>query len=236
MPYSNSHSYIFVAIPKTGTSSVVSTLKKIHKTHGGSLLLASGEIDHEFLEKYQFNKALKGRTMRVKHLSALQLKYILGENYNRYFSFTLVRNPWARTVSQYHYCHVDFMPSKAEMAKRKPNRKFHQQSFDKWITNRWKLWKKNSAVYRSQHSMIANKNRQVIIDYVGKLETIQDSLNHVCEQVDLPSQNVAHVNKTKKIHYSEMYTDKLRDMVHEMCSEDIEHFNYKFENKSSFVA
>jgi len=176
MPYSNSHSYIFVAISKTGTSSVVSTLKKIHKTHGGSLLLASGEIDHEFLEKYQFNKALKGRTMRVKHLSALQLKYILGENYNRYFSFTLVRNPWARTVSQYHYRHVDFMPSKAEMAKRKPNRKFHQQSFDKWITNRWKLWKKNSAVYRSQHSMIANKNRQVIIDYVGKLETIQDSL------------------------------------------------------------
>lgn len=233
MPYSNSHSYIFVAIPKTGTTSTVSTLKKIHKAHRGKLLLANGEVDRKFVKKYKFDEALKGKTRRIKHLSALQLKYILGEKYNQYFSFTLVRNPWARTVSQYHYSHVDFMPNKAKIAKTKPNRKFHELSFDKWIKNRWKSWLKNNTPYRSQRSMISDKYQRVIIDYVGKLETIQDSLDHVCEQVGIPSQNVEHVNKTKKIHYSEMYTDELRDMVHEMCFEDIEHFNYRFENKRS---
>ncbi|MCX2978879.1 hypothetical protein EYC82_16095 [Halieaceae bacterium IMCC11814] len=76
---------------------------------------------------------------RAKHLSAVQIKYILGEaEFNRCFKFTLVRNPWARMISRYFYTHVEAEPRLLEKLRWGTTRDFHDLDFDAWLGKRWK--------------------------------------------------------------------------------------------------
>ena len=231
MPWSDHQSYVYVAIPKTGSTSTVATLKKLHRKHGGKLLLQTEKVDRAFRNKYGLNSIGDKQPGKAKHLSALQLKYILGKRYDRCFRFTMVRNPWARTVSRYHFHHVDFMPSEEEKIRRGTSRKFHNLNFEEWVEKRWKRWRTKKSRYRTQLSKIVDKDGQILVDYIGRLETFQDSFNHICDQLRLPHIETEYRNWTKKEHYSELYNNRIRDMVHEMCAEDIDYFNYEFEQR-----
>lgn len=231
MPWSNLHSYVYVAIPKTGSTSTVSTLKKLHQLHGGELLLQDEKVDADFRKRYKLNEIGDKQPGHAKHMSALQLKYVIGDRFNDCFKFTMVRNPWARTVSRFHFHHVDFMPNEEERIRRGTKRKFHELKFEEWLENRWKRWKANKSKYRSQLNKLVDKDGQLLVDYIGKLEDFQKSFDYVCDQLGLPHLPTQHSNWTKKIHYSEMYNNTTKDIVSEMCQEDIDYFNYQFETK-----
>lgn len=78
MTYSDSHKFIFIAIPKTGSGSI-----------------------QKYLEKFG------NRSRRVwyeNHATIAQIKEKLGEDrWNNYFKFTFVRNPWDRAVSLFYW-------------------------------------------------------------------------------------------------------------------------------------
>ena len=56
MPWSDSHSYVYVAIPKTGSTSTVATLKYMHEQHGGELLLQNEKVDATFRHRNNLDK------------------------------------------------------------------------------------------------------------------------------------------------------------------------------------
>ena len=241
MPYSDSHRYVHIRVPKTGSTSVSRLLEDFHEQYGGSRLLKSELVDKAFRKKYGLNAIGDRRPKRAGHLSALQLHTILGEKYQEYFSFSFVRNPWARTVSRYHYTHIDNFPSEAEIAaKRKrgnigPLRKFHSKTFEEWV--KWKhglhLVKRMSPNYflansGNQICKLCDTSSNVIVDFVGKLENFEQDLEVICERIGFPIDSVPHRNKTSHAHYTEYYNDKTRKMVEEMCGMDIERFGYRF--------
>ena len=73
MIISHKHKFIFIAIPKTGTSSVESKLKSL------------SEVNVDVFNKHDY------------------LCQITDFNIDKYFSFTFVRNPWDRHLSTYFY-------------------------------------------------------------------------------------------------------------------------------------
>ena len=75
MPYSKKFNFIQVAIPKTGTTSLASALKKIDP----NMTLLKNKVTPEYREKYHLNEIKDPKPGREKHLSALQIKYILGD-------------------------------------------------------------------------------------------------------------------------------------------------------------
>jgi len=86
MIISPSEKYIFIHIPKTAGRTVTAALLKC-KGQGFCSIRDSDGIDHEILT----------------HSGALQMQGILGNDYKKFFRFSVVRNPWDRMVSLYHF-------------------------------------------------------------------------------------------------------------------------------------
>jgi hypothetical protein len=214
MPYSPSHNYVHVAIPKTGSTSLVRALQNLHARDGGSLELYRGEVTSRFRRKHRLNELGDSRPGRAKHLSALQLKKILGvEQYESCVSFSIVRNPWARLASRYFYTHVENEPSPAEKRRRRTRRTFHDLSFDAWIERHWKA--RRGREYRNQVDKLTDLDGQVIVDFVGRLETFQESFDEICARLGVEKLPILHVNGTGKSHYSHYYSDRTKEIVKE---------------------
>ena len=85
---SDKHKCIFVHIPRTGGSSIETVLwpRKEEKD------LWQG-FTSRFNNEYQ--------TDGLQHLYARNIRKAVGDRFDRYFKFTIVRNPWDKAVSSY---------------------------------------------------------------------------------------------------------------------------------------
>jgi len=86
MIISPAEKYLFIRIPKTAGTAVTAALLKC-KGQGFCSIRDGDGIDHEILT----------------HSGALQMQGILGNDYRKFFRFSVVRNPWDRMVSLYHF-------------------------------------------------------------------------------------------------------------------------------------
>tara|TARA_R100000278_G_scaffold29947_1_gene27606 strand:- start:46543 stop:47106 length:564 start_codon:yes stop_codon:yes gene_type:complete len=68
------------------------------------------------------------------------------------------------------------------------------------------------------------------MDYYIRFEKLHEDLQAVCDLLGLPCDlsQLPHEKKTKHKHYTEYYTDKMRDKIAEDCKADIDFFNYTF--------
>lgn len=228
MPYLPSLGLVYVAIPKTGTTSITRALIDTSPSKD-SVQLLTEFVDRDFRKKYNLDQIGDKKPGRAKHLSALQLKYILGEReFARCTKFTVVRNPWARMVSIYFFTHVEHEPSATEKRRRHTSRTFHNKDFESWIE---KVWSRHNSGERknSQLAKLVDLEGNLLVDHVGRLEDVQTTLDWVSSRAGIEPINMLHVNGTRKGHYSQFYNEETRAMVAEICRQDIEYFGYQFE-------
>jgi hypothetical protein len=100
-----------------------------------------------------------------------------------------------------------------------------------------------------QTQMVCSEDGQLLVDFVGKFEQLQQDFEHVCAQLGIEKSKLPHVNSSDKksrelrrkfknfIHrndetelrsYVDFYDDETRDLVARMYQSDIEMFNYRF--------
>jgi hypothetical protein len=229
LPYLDTVGLVYVAIPKTGTTSVTRALHDICQP-GDSLKLVKDEIDASFRKQYHLDDIGDNKPGRAKHLSALQLKYILGDaEFARCTKFSVVRNPWARMVSRYFFTHVEAEPSDEEKQRRGTTRKFHNKDFERWVD---RIWKRHNAGKRKagQLAKLVDLDGQLLVDHVGRLENVQVTLDWVSQRLGIAPMQMPHVNGTRKGHYAQYYNASTKEMVAEICRQDIEYFGYRFED------
>ena len=145
------------------------------------------------------------------HRTALQLrefivKNCIGVEYDDLFKFGFVRNPWDRFVSLYSHYHDGNTVSFADFVRHA----------------RIPL----PSQLRSQVAYLQDGNGNLLVDFVGRFENLQDDWEHVCgvvgEQFTLP-----HLRKGyHRGHYKEYYTIELWDAVAALYAEDIEMWEY----------
>lgn len=252
MPYSEQLGLIFVAIPKTGSSSLVNALKTLQSPHGQELQLLREFVDKPYRKRYKFNEIGDPKPGRTKHLSALQIKYVLGqEEFDRCLKFSVVRNPWSRILSRYFFNHVDAEPTAEQKRKRHTSRRFHNLDFETWLTRRWRRNKLTRLPRKliprrayndgrlpvdpvgrfssNQIHKLVDQDGRIIVDHIGRLEQVQDTLDWVCSKTGTDRIEMPHINGARRGHYASFYNQRTREMVEEMCQEDIAYFNYQFE-------
>jgi len=200
MIVSRKHQFIFLGINKTGTTSVEKALDTYKNRYFQKYL----RIKHNIINK--------GKPA-FKHNPALNAKKLVGDRvWNKYFSFTFVRNPWARTLSEY--------------SKHRHNSELSlKDGFTEWVLagGNW-LAKENTM-----KSFVSDNSNNIIVDYIGKLENIESDLTKICEKIGIDPITLPHSNTTSnKQPYQEIYTDETRKIVTEWVAEDAEMFGYEF--------
>ena len=181
---------------------------------------------------------------RLAHLTAAEYVacgYLTAEEFASYFKFSFVRNPWDRMVSEYKYrgypVKIDF---KTYLFRRLPP----------------PGWTDNYRHIMPQHDFLYHESGRLLVDFVGRYETLQADFDRLCARIGLPPTPLPRVNRSledqrpmsfrelrKRLrravhsrerehtfaHYREYYDDESREFVGQLFRKDVEAFNYSFD-------
>ena len=165
------------------------------------------------------------------------------EEFDCYFKFTFVRNPWSRIFSAYNFLkkggvnEADRRWAAANLAS--------YRNFDDFI----KRWLKISSIEQYNHLrshihlrpqyefLCFPYKHQLSVDFLGFFENVQDDFEYIKNKLSLDANlALSHENKTapddKQLDYRDFYTNETRDIVAEVYKKDIELLGYNFDNSS----
>ena len=70
----------------------------------------------------------------------------------------------------------------------------------------------------------------ILMDYIGKLETLSDDWKVISKRLSIMAE-LPHKNRNSdKMHYSEYYNEKTKEIIRKKFTIDIEHFEYEFDS------
>ncbi|MCG9973012.1 sulfotransferase family 2 domain-containing protein [Christiangramia crocea] len=207
---------IFIHIPKTGGSS-------INKFLSGGVALNWVAPDYDLLYGW-----CPERKIHMQHATPFQLLstgLVTPEQWNTYFKFCFVRNPWERALSDYLWMMKDT---------------HIKDSFKNFILKKGRfkrvLLDDSRKAYRGDHldpQHIFAKPDNGDLDYIGRFENFSEEMAKICEILDIPNRFSEHEKKsdTMPSHYSLFYTGSQRKLIEENYQEDIQLFDYSFEEQ-----
>jgi hypothetical protein len=141
------------------------------------------------------------------------MNHIGEKTYDESFIFTTVRNPYSRAVSIYKHHSWDSIKTFSDFCKAIIKNDYPSRSA-KWHSSTL-----------TEH--IFDKGT-LKVDFVMKLENIEEDFNTVCDKIKIPYEEIPHKNKSKHKHYTEYYNYETRGMIEQKYARDIDYFGYKF--------
>jgi hypothetical protein len=186
---------------------------------------------------------------RLSHLTAAEyvsLGYLTQQQFDSYFKFSFVRNPWDRIVSEYKYRRFPVrMDFKTYLFRHLPAAGFSDQY----------------THIIPQYDFLFDERGRLLVDFVGRYESLQTDFDEVCGRIGIPATPLPHANRSgeakpplrtlndvKKLlrrwlwnlerrhtfpHYSQYYDEESREFVAHLYRKDIEAFGYSFESPPS---
>lgn len=167
----------------------------------------------------------------VPHSTITDYQLMFGAKlFKSYFKFTIVRNPWDRFVSAYFFLKQGGFDSIDRSILTPILAKF--PSFDKFVEflyshREYMRW----THFLPQSTWIQTPLGNIPIDYMGKLETLDESMKVISSELGLghvpllPRTN----SSLRDQDYRHYYTRKTRDMVAELYRKDIKLLGYRFD-------
>jgi len=150
--------------------------------------------------------------------------------YKRYFKFAFVRNPWDRLVSSYFFLRKGGMdPQDAAWAEQNLRQFEDFGSFVRGCVNEENI--QTWVHFLPQHYFICNQDGKVMVDFVGRMETMEKDFSYVAGRLGC-DKKLAKVNAGNNRHYSDHYDEETREIVRRVYARDIELFGYSFEDEA----
>lgn len=162
---------------------------------------------------------------RLAHLTYgeyTKFHYISKKLFQKYFKFSICRNPYARTFSLYKYTTNQTI------------------SFDSFVLNLKEKFSKEEHFWfiRPQTDFIFKKNGGLAIDFLGKLETIDKDFMYIRKRSRLKAFNLSKRNISKAKARDNFEINSVEDikkslsrkainLIVELYGRDFELLNYK---------
>jgi len=166
---------VFVHVPKAAGQSIENfLLDELGKTRGpqGAPYLLRPNQDPD-----------KG-PKRLAHLLAgdyVKYNYMTQEQYQDWFSFSVVRNPWSRVVSFYKFRGFSSLVS-----------------FTTFVKDYLPLYFKNEFwFFRNQADFIYNDQDELLVDYLGKMEQLDSDFAYIANSLDIPFKKLPRSNTSE---------------------------------------
>jgi chondroitin 4-sulfotransferase 11 len=152
------------------------------------------------------------------------------DDWDEYFKFAFVRNPWDRLVSWYSM--VTTMPRDGNELWRYVHD--NSSTFEEFIYNCTDEVEIKSGVHYSftynQLDYVTDDHGNLLVDFIGRVENFDKDLQEVFRRIGFELETVPHKNRSVHQHYSKFYTPDTELIVRERFKRDIEYFGYEFES------
>tara|TARA_B100001175_G_C19427342_1_gene599310 strand:- start:281 stop:871 length:591 start_codon:yes stop_codon:yes gene_type:complete len=186
--------YVFIKVFKTGGTSILngmlsndSSARRIQRIRDGQITF---HIESSWMKENTFPE--------------------LGLNWNEYFKFGFVRNPWDRELSNYFYNSGTLKPPK-------------DISFKEWLN-----------INLRKDGLIHDHNTPQChyltdVDYIARFENYDEEVKYIFNRIGVPMPKpLMHFFKTGHEPYWKYYDDVDIMKVHQWYEKDIEMYNYGF--------
>jgi chondroitin 4-sulfotransferase 11 len=164
----------------------------------------------------------------VGHMPYIWYQGVVPEQCSEWFTFSIVRNPWDRVVSAYHYL-LRGGAIKRDLGLSEIIRKY--EGFDDFV-GKWMCRKniENHVHFIPQYRFIENQYGVIDIDYIGRFETLQSDINKVAVSLKgkISSLVLEKINSSDRGNYREFYSSESKKIVEDLYSRDINEFGYYF--------
>lgn len=159
-----------------------------------------------------------------------------GRDPAEYFKFTIVRNPWDKIVSFYHYHQRRGWEIFPWTPATEPDfNTFVQRLF---VDNSGALatdifrGRKGDATHhlRLSNSLdwVSGPDGRVLVDFIGRVERLQADFDVICDRIGIRRRELPHVNRSSHRPYWEYYDDTSRAVVAARFQRDLDYFGYRF--------
>ena len=171
-----------------------------------------------------------------QHSTAIAIKgyfELMGWNWDEYFKFGIVRNPFDRIVSGYEWrrtvvkewCADDEHGNKNHL---KEIVSETDDGFKKFVERKCKKWNGQERYFYSKPP------KQCLVDFVGRYENLQTDFKHIVKTI-LPNATDKSCTLIKKNNasirrkdYRSYYDEETRGIVEQNLSDELELLEYKY--------
>ncbi|MCB1755348.1 MAG: sulfotransferase family 2 domain-containing protein [Gammaproteobacteria bacterium] len=222
---SHRHKCIFIHIPKCAGTSIEEALGHLdgHTGRGGQ--------DHRsirHLQPLQTNRFSLSNDNIYEIAKRLKRQYFKSElnhrnkytvtdtQYDSYFKFTFIRNPWARAFSWYKAVMRDEITKKGLRITGNP-------SLEEALKTH-----AGKGLLKPQPYWIKDFTGTIHLDYIGRFETLEDDFEEVRKKANLPEIKLPHRLKGLGGEYRKHYTETAKKIIAKIYEEEIALFKYTF--------
>jgi hypothetical protein len=153
----------------------------------------------------------------IKHLKKIN------EDIDDYFKFTIIRNPWDRMVSFYHYHKEKILDNKFPTKTWKYIKNLNFSEFLK--SNKFQSW-----ALRNNITDYITYNKKTYIDYYINFENLEKDFE-IIKKISGKCGKLNKVNKSNHLNYKKYYDEKNKEIISYLFNEEINFFNFKFNKK-----
>lgn len=158
------------------------------------------------------------------HETALTFRDRIGKKrWEERFSFAIVRNPWDRAVSHFHYRRMTNQTGLGN----------NPMVFKEWLkqvyVERSPEFMNEEKMFLTQADWVCDEQGRIMVDYIGRFEQLQQSWDDICDALQREKTMLPHVKKSSRGSYQDYYDAECRAIVADYFRSDIELFDYSFE-------
>lgn len=223
MRISHNLRFVFFANPKTGSRTVRKLLDDHAEIHGRQ----ADDITPDF--------------PFYNHMRPIDLRPVFrarGWDFDGYYKFTVVRNPWARAVSLFEM--VAYRDG--GWLSRFRTEAMRHEGFREWVRS-LEPDGRGAADTDGGYSVrrygaytflgfAGDGEGNVLVDKVLRLEDLDTELPALLERLDIPApESLPHIGRGRyRGNHRAYYDDATRDLIGELYADDVERFGYTFED------
>lgn len=179
-----------------------------------------GHVEFIHINKSGGSSVEKALGLPFSHQTAAMRVARLGvEEWRRRYSFTFVRNPWDKMVSQYHF--------------RQGRGRLHRDvEFREWIRatlldgDEELMFRR--SMFINQLDWISGTSGEVLVDDIYRFESLHDDFARLCRRLGVDA-SLPHDKPSAHRHFSEYYDAATADIVGTAFQRDIEFFDYQLD-------